>query len=101
MRWQAARGYPKSGYLNKLQHKALLNEIVAPTQTSSKEDSEQLVPSSPWRAVVTIGGPADPAASSAAGAAVPLIAYASAGRAFSFEMPRASAAPRHASWASR
>jgi len=22
-RWQAARGYPKSGYLNKLQHKAL------------------------------------------------------------------------------
>ena len=23
-RWQAARGYPKSGYLNKLQHKALL-----------------------------------------------------------------------------
>ena len=28
-RWQAARGYPKSGYLNKLQHKALLTEIVA------------------------------------------------------------------------
>ena len=28
-RWQAARGYPKSGYLNKLQHKALLSEIVA------------------------------------------------------------------------
>ena len=32
-RWQAARGYPKSGYLNKLQHKALLAEIVATTQT--------------------------------------------------------------------
>ena len=30
-RWQAARGYPKSGYLNKLQHKALLTEIVATT----------------------------------------------------------------------
>jgi peptidoglycan hydrolase-like protein with peptidoglycan-binding domain len=37
-RWQAARGYPQSGFLNKLQHKALLTEIVATTQTSS--DSE-------------------------------------------------------------
>ena len=33
-RWQAARGYPKTGFLNKLQHKALLAEIVATTQTS-------------------------------------------------------------------
>ncbi len=40
-RWQAARGYPKSGYLNKLQHKALLTEIVATTQTSSRDDSEE------------------------------------------------------------
>ena len=32
-RWQAARGYPKTGYLNnKLQHKALLADIVATTQ---------------------------------------------------------------------
>ena len=38
-RWQAARGYPTSGYLNKLQHKALLAEIVATTQTSSGDDS--------------------------------------------------------------
>jgi hypothetical protein len=38
-RWQAARGYPQSGFLNKLQHKALLTEIVATTQTSS-DDSE-------------------------------------------------------------
>jgi hypothetical protein len=38
-RWQAARGYPKSGFLNKLQHKALLAEIVATTQTSSSDDS--------------------------------------------------------------
>src|ERR1700720_3177258 len=30
-RWQSARGYPSSGYLNKLQHKALLTEIVATT----------------------------------------------------------------------
>ncbi|WP_295852475.1 caspase family protein [Tardiphaga sp.] len=29
MRWQAARNYPKSGYLNRLQHGALLTEIVA------------------------------------------------------------------------
>jgi hypothetical protein len=28
-RWQVARGYPKSGYLNRLQHKALISEIVA------------------------------------------------------------------------
>ena len=39
-RWQAARGYPTSGFLNKLQHKALLAEIVATTQTSSSDDSE-------------------------------------------------------------
>ena len=36
-RWQAARGYPKSGYLNKLQHKALLTEIVAAAPTASSE----------------------------------------------------------------
>jgi peptidoglycan hydrolase-like protein with peptidoglycan-binding domain len=28
-RWQAARGYPSTGYLNKLQHKALISEIVS------------------------------------------------------------------------
>jgi hypothetical protein len=39
-RWQAARGYPSSGFLNKLQHKALLTEIVASTQTSSSDDSD-------------------------------------------------------------
>jgi hypothetical protein len=38
-RWQAARGYPKSGFLNKLQHKALLTEIVA-TASSSSDDSD-------------------------------------------------------------
>jgi hypothetical protein len=37
-RWQAARGYPSSGFLNKLQHKALLSEIVPETQSSSGED---------------------------------------------------------------
>ena len=39
-RWQAARGYPKSGFLNKLQHKALLTEIVATTPTASGEGSD-------------------------------------------------------------
>ena len=39
-RWQAARGYPSTGYLNKLQHKALLAEIVSTTQTSSNDDSD-------------------------------------------------------------
>ena len=39
-RWQVARGYPKSGYLNKLQHKAMLTEIVSTTQTSSSEDGD-------------------------------------------------------------
>ena len=28
-RWQAARGYPKTGYLNALQHRALQSEILA------------------------------------------------------------------------
>ena len=38
-RWQAARGYPKSGYLNRLQHRALLTEIVAaPTASSDEEE---------------------------------------------------------------
>src|SRR6202165_6169420 len=39
-RWQAARVYPSTGFLNKLQHKALLSEIVATTQTSSSDDSD-------------------------------------------------------------
>jgi uncharacterized caspase-like protein len=39
-RWQAARGYPTTGYLNKLQHKALLSEIVSATTTGSTDDSD-------------------------------------------------------------
>jgi hypothetical protein len=38
-RWQAARGYPKTGYLNTLQHKALQSEIVA-TRVASADDSD-------------------------------------------------------------
>jgi hypothetical protein len=33
-RWQAARGYPVSGYFNKLQHKALLSEMQPRTATA-------------------------------------------------------------------
>jgi hypothetical protein len=38
-RWQAARGYPKTGYLNTLEHKALLTEIVA-TRVASVDTSD-------------------------------------------------------------
>jgi uncharacterized caspase-like protein len=38
-RWQAARGYPATGYLNKLQHKAMQSEIVS-TRLASTEDSD-------------------------------------------------------------
>jgi len=39
-RWQAARGYPKTGYLNAMQHKALQSEILATRVTSSDENSD-------------------------------------------------------------
>jgi hypothetical protein len=55
-RWQTARGYPSSGYLNKLQHKALLSEPVAATQTSSSEDTD----SSSRRRRRGGGGPPNP-----------------------------------------
>jgi hypothetical protein len=42
MRWQAARGYPKTGFLNTLEHKALLTEIVS-TQVASSDDSDDEV----------------------------------------------------------
>jgi len=33
-RWQGARGYPKTGFLNTLQHQALLTESVSTAQAS-------------------------------------------------------------------
>jgi uncharacterized caspase-like protein len=39
-RWQAARGYPATGYLNKLQYQALQSEIVSTRVASSDDDSE-------------------------------------------------------------
>jgi peptidoglycan hydrolase-like protein with peptidoglycan-binding domain len=45
-RWQEARGYPKTGFLNTLQHKALLTEIVsaanAGSSSSNKSDDDHL-----------------------------------------------------------
>lgn len=43
-RWQAARGYPKSGYLNALQHKALQSEILATRVASSDSEDEPARP---------------------------------------------------------
>jgi uncharacterized caspase-like protein len=39
-RWQAARGYPKTGFLNALQNKALQSEITA-TRVASDDDSDE------------------------------------------------------------
>jgi hypothetical protein len=38
-RWQAARGYPTTGYLNRLQHKAMQSEIVS-SRVASADDSD-------------------------------------------------------------
>jgi hypothetical protein len=38
-RWQAARGYPKSGFISALQLKALQSEIVA-TRVASNDNSD-------------------------------------------------------------
>ena len=38
-RWQAARGYPQSGYLNKPQHQALLTESISTANASISEKS--------------------------------------------------------------
>jgi peptidoglycan hydrolase-like protein with peptidoglycan-binding domain len=44
-RWQAARGYPKTGFLNALQHQALLTESVsaahATLSSSDKSDDDR------------------------------------------------------------
>ena len=40
-RWQAARGYPQTGYLNTLQHQALVTESVSTANASISEKSER------------------------------------------------------------
>jgi uncharacterized caspase-like protein len=42
MRWQAARGYPKTGFLSTLEHKALVSEITS-TKIASSDDSDDEV----------------------------------------------------------
>jgi hypothetical protein len=39
-RWQGARGYPKTGFRNTLQNKALLTEIVSAAHASSSDKSD-------------------------------------------------------------
>jgi peptidoglycan hydrolase-like protein with peptidoglycan-binding domain len=38
-RWQAARGYPKTGFLDTLQHQALLTESISTAHASSADNS--------------------------------------------------------------
>jgi Caspase domain/Putative peptidoglycan binding domain len=47
-RWQGARGYPQTGFLNTLQHKALLTETV-PTARASSSASGETAEASPRR----------------------------------------------------
>jgi peptidoglycan hydrolase-like protein with peptidoglycan-binding domain len=37
-RWQGARGYPKTGFLNTLQHEALRTEIVSAAHASTSDE---------------------------------------------------------------
>ena len=57
-RWQAARGYPTTGYLNKLQHKAMLTEIVSTTTSASSSDGPRTVraATAAVAAVAAVGG---------------------------------------------
>jgi uncharacterized caspase-like protein len=48
-RWQAARSYPKSGYLNALQHRALQSEILTARVASVASDDSNDEPSRPSR----------------------------------------------------
>jgi peptidoglycan hydrolase-like protein with peptidoglycan-binding domain len=39
-RWQAAHGYPNTGFLNTLQHKALLTESVSAVHASTSDETD-------------------------------------------------------------
>ena len=39
-RWQAARGYPKTGFLNTMQHEALLTESVSAAHASDRPNDK-------------------------------------------------------------
>jgi hypothetical protein len=55
-RWQAARGYPRSGYLNALQHKALQSEILATRVASASSDDSDDEPARASRRHSSGGG---------------------------------------------
>jgi len=40
-RWQAARGFPQTGFLNTLQHQALLSESASATPASFSDDTHR------------------------------------------------------------
>jgi peptidoglycan hydrolase-like protein with peptidoglycan-binding domain len=40
-RWQAARGFPQTGFLNALQHQALLSETASATPASFSDDTHR------------------------------------------------------------
>jgi hypothetical protein len=48
MRWQAARGYPKTGFLDRLQHQALLTESASEAR-ASLDSSDKSVDDRPAR----------------------------------------------------
>ena len=70
-RWQAARGYPATGYLNKLQHKAMQSEIVS-TRVASTDDSDD----EPARHRSSGGRPSCSSAAEAAAWAAPALSSA-------------------------
>jgi len=44
-RWQAARGYPQTGFLNTLEHKALVSEIASTKVASADDEASDDEPS--------------------------------------------------------
>jgi peptidoglycan hydrolase-like protein with peptidoglycan-binding domain len=58
-RWQAARGYPDSGFLTKLQHDALLSEIIPENTAAIGERPRKRAPARPSGGGAR-GGPPNP-----------------------------------------
>ena len=56
-RWQAARGYPRTGFLNTMQHQALLNESVSSAQASYRSGDKSDRRRGGARRHRSVGGP--------------------------------------------
>jgi peptidoglycan hydrolase-like protein with peptidoglycan-binding domain len=56
-RWQEARGYPKTGFLNTLQHQALLTESVSAAQASDSSGDKSDRRRGGARRHRSVGGP--------------------------------------------